>query len=118
MVGPFAAPEEIRQMWYGAGWLAQPKRASPCSLTPQSLNTEGTEDLSDLCVRSFLGATENTEASQAREEIFARREGVTNYCYRGHGEDTQTRDVVEQTGERSKELRVLPTAFCLLPTLH
>jgi hypothetical protein len=41
----------------------------------QSLTTETTEDLSDLCVESFL-ATEDTEALLVREEISARRQEV------------------------------------------
>src|SRR5208283_1156208 len=45
-------------------WRPQPKRASPCSPSLQGLNTETTEDLSDLCVKFFL-ATEDTEASPA-----------------------------------------------------
>ncbi len=56
------------------GW-PQPKRASPCSPTLQSLNTETTEDLSDLCVKYFL-VTEDTEAFLVREEISARRQEV------------------------------------------
>jgi hypothetical protein len=44
----------------GARW-PQPKRDSLCSPSLQSLNTESTEDLSDLCVEFFL-ATEDTEA--------------------------------------------------------
>jgi hypothetical protein len=62
----------------------QPKWASPCSPPLQSLSTETTEAISDLCVRFFL-VTEDTEprtglcraeALLVREEIFARRQGV------------------------------------------
>ena len=53
----------------------QPRRFSPCSPTLKSLNTETTEDLSDLCVEFFL-ATEDTEALFVRDEIFARRQEV------------------------------------------
>jgi hypothetical protein len=45
-------------------WWPQLKRASPCSPSLHSLNTETTEDLSDLCVKFFL-LTEDTEASPA-----------------------------------------------------
>jgi hypothetical protein len=50
----------------------QPKQASPCSPTLQSLNTEATEDLSDLCVKFFV-VREDTEALLIREEVFAGR---------------------------------------------
>ncbi len=42
---------------------------------PQTLNTETTEALSDLCVE-FLLVTEDTEALLVREENFARRQEV------------------------------------------
>jgi len=63
---------------HSAARWPQPKRASPCSPALQSLNTETTEDLSDLCVKFFL-VTEDTEALLVREEIFARRQEVWEY---------------------------------------
>ena len=57
------------------------KRASLCSPTLQSLNTETTEDLSELCVKFFLV----TEALLVREEILARRQEVWEQKYRGRG---------------------------------
>jgi len=47
------------------GCWPQPKRDSPCSPSLQNLNTESTEDLSDLCVKVLL-ATEDTEALARR----------------------------------------------------
>ena len=69
----FAPRAEIGHQCHSAARWPQPKRASPCSPTLQSLNTETTEDLSDLCVKFFL-VTEDTEALLARGEIFARRQ--------------------------------------------
>ena len=66
---------------HSAARWPQPKRTSPCSPTLQSLNTETTEDLSDLCVKFFL-ATEDTEALLVREEIFAPGEDADCKCYR------------------------------------
>ena len=68
----FATPQKSLAVHSVARW-PQAKRASPCSPTLQSLNTETTEDLSDLCVEVFP-VTEDTEALFIREEIFARRQ--------------------------------------------
>ena len=54
--------EQIHYRAHSAARWPQPKRASPCSPTSQSLNTETTEDLNDLCVRFFL-VREDTEAT-------------------------------------------------------
>jgi hypothetical protein len=52
---------------HSAARWPQPKTGfSVSSVAFQSLNTETTEDLSDLCVKSFL-VTEDTEALSVRE---------------------------------------------------
>jgi hypothetical protein len=68
----FATPQKSFAV-HSAARCPQSKRASPRSPTLQSLNTETTESLGDLCVE-FFPVTEDTGALLVREEIFARRQ--------------------------------------------
>jgi hypothetical protein len=80
--GHFSCREE--RIHHSAAWWPQPKRTSPCSATLQTLNTETTENLSDLCIE-FFPVTEDAEprtgwyraeALLVGEEIFARGQEV------------------------------------------
>jgi len=76
----FKVIDETRaHTFFGGYGHASGDPSAPCSPSLQNLNTEGTEDLSALCVK-FLLATEDAEPRTgwcraetflAREEIFA-----------------------------------------------